>query len=112
MVSSKMSLWPTLMMLILTFDFRGCNRQQIGRVPSIRSNAIRSTRTKESASVLHRDSRSNYRYRRSVLNLAEMQEAIDAHNRLRRLEGASDMKLMVRPNANCLRNIRLCNVDM
>src|SRR6218665_980898 len=95
MRSKHVGLLLTVVMLVLTFDCGNCNRQEIGKVVSIRSNAV--TRVKDSASILNRDSRSIHRYRRYVLNSSEIQEAIDVHNRLRRLERASDMEIMVRP---------------
>ena len=83
-----MSFLVTVVMLVLVFDCGNCNMQ--------RFEAAKSIRVEDSAFILHRDSRSNHRYRRSVLNSTEMQEALEAHNRLRRLEGASDMEIMVR----------------
>lgn len=85
-----MSFLVTVVMLVLVFDCGNCNMQ--------RFEAAKSIRVEDSAFILHRDSRSNHRYRRSVLNSTEMQEALEAHNRLRRLEGASDMEIMIWDN--------------
>src|SRR6218665_53922 len=88
MGGKQVSFLVTVVMLVLVFDCGNCNMQ--------RFEAAKSIDVEDSASILHPNYRSNHRSRRSVLNSSEMQEALDNHNRLRRLEGASNMEIMVR----------------
>lgn len=99
MGSRQVGLLLTVVMLVLVFDCGNCNTQ--------RFEAAKSIRVEDSTSILHRNSRSNHRYQRSVP--AEMKELLGAHNRLRRLEGASNMELMVR-NCSCHGKQRWCEV--
>lgn len=79
-------LLKVVMLSILAFDRGNCNTQDMGKVV---------TGVKDSESSLHRDSRSVHRSQRSATNETQTNEAVDNHNRVRRLVGASDAEKMV-----------------
>src|SRR6218665_2897854 len=96
MISKEVGMLLTVVMLALTFDCGNCNRQQIEKVVSFKSNAV--TRVEDSEIARHRDSRSVHRSQRSVLSSVDIQTAVDTHNNCRRLVGAADVEIMVSPN--------------
>lgn len=96
-----MALFLTVAMLVLIFYNGYSIKQQMSKLSV--------TGVKDSQSVVHGDPRFIHRSGRSVLNSSEIKEAIGNHNRLRRLERAANMEIMVRHRPNCIQRCYLRN---